>query len=215
MSAQIRAGFGLIVGFALLAVSAAGQESSSIGTLPHPYVYFSGELNGAGYEPVSFASGAGLTLERAHWFALAEASRDNARKSDSDSGTGQHLQGRVFYRLGSHWYAGAGAQWSKLTTSQYSKQAWRPTFGAGRDWLLNDFSMRGQVMYILPGTDRLNALQGPEISIWIPSPRTKARFFFRETLGIYEFHQTATPSDPGTENRNRTAFIQMGMMFRF
>jgi hypothetical protein len=215
MSAQIRARLVLLLGVALLSIAAAGQEPTGISALPHPYAYFSGELNGGGYEPVAFASGAGLDWERTRWFALAETSRDNARKQDSGTGRGQHLQGRLFYRLGDHWYAGAGAQWSKLTTDLYSKQAWRPTFGVGRDWLLNDFSMRGQVMYVLPGTDHLSASQGPEISIWIPSPKTRSRFFFRETVGIYEFHQTATPSDPGTENRSASASIQMGLMFRF
>jgi hypothetical protein len=215
MSLQIKLGFLFRVGLALLATSAGAQELQLNSWTPRPFVYFSGQLNGAGYTTASVVSGSGLTLEKTRWTALAETSFDNAHKSDSGTGTSRHLQGRIFYRLNRNWYVGAGAQWNKLSTSLYNKQAWRPTVGGGRDWFSNDFSIRTQVMYIFPGTDHLNALQGPEVSIWLPSPKTRAHFFFRETVGIYEFHQTATPTDPGTQNRNATAIVQMGLMFRF
>jgi hypothetical protein len=107
------------------------------------------------------------------------------------------------------------AQWNKLTTALYSKQGWRPTFGAGKDVIRENFSMRAQAMYVLPGTDRLNAVQGPEISIWMPSPAPKGHFFYRQTLGIYEFHQTSVPANPGTQNRSVASFLEFTIMCRF
>ena len=59
------------------------------------------------------------------------------------------------------WYVGGGASWSQLTTN-YSKQSWHPRVGGGRDWIREDFSLRGQVEYVLPGSDHQNAVQGPE-----------------------------------------------------
>jgi hypothetical protein len=67
----------------------------------------------------------------------------------------------------------------------------------------------------LPGTDRLNALQGPEISLWVPSPATNHHLFFRETYGCYEYHQTAVPGNPGTQNRGYASFLELTVMYRF
>jgi len=48
------------------------------------------------------------------------------------------------------------------------------------------------VLYITPGSDHENALQGPEFQFWLPSPGSKSHLFFRQTLGVYEFHTTVT-----------------------
>jgi hypothetical protein len=39
-------------------------------------------------------------------------------------------------------------------------------------------------VYKLPGSDHLNAAQGPEFSLWMPSPLTSHHFFMGETVGI-------------------------------
>jgi hypothetical protein len=44
----------------------------------------------------------------------------------------------------------------------------------------------------LPGTDHLNAAQGPGFSLWMPSPLTSHHFFMRETVGIYMSHTAVT-----------------------
>jgi len=70
-------------------------------------------------------------------------------------------------------------------------------------------------MYVLPGTDHLNAVQGPEIALWIPSPATKRHWFWRETIGIYQFHQTSLPGNSGTQDKSITSSVDFTVMYRF
>jgi hypothetical protein len=183
--------------------------------VPRPYAFGGLALGGAGYSAAATGLGSGLTIENSHFIGLAEASYDNSRKQDSGTGHDVYLKSRVFFRAPKQLYFGGGAQWNKLVTATYSKQAWRPVFGGGKDFVRSDFSLRAQVVYVLPGTDHLNAVQGAEISIWIPSPATKHHFFFRMVSGIYEYHQTAVPGNPGTEKRGMTGPMQLGLMWRF
>lgn len=88
-------------------------------------------------------------------------------------------------------------------------------FGGGKDLFRENFSLRGQILYVLPGTDHQNALQGPEISLWMPTPASSSHFFYRQTLGIYEFHQTLVPGNPGTNERYAATFLQFTAMCRF
>jgi hypothetical protein len=187
----------------------------ALAQIPHPYAYGGLSLNSGGYSPAAGTIGAGLSIDTSHIVAITEVWADDARKQDSGTGHDVGGRARAFYRTQKGWYAGAGAQWNKLTTALYSKQGWRPTFGAGKDVIRENFSMRAQAMYVLPGSDRLNAVQGPEISIWMPSPATKGHFFYRQTLGIYEFHQTSVPANPGTQNRSVASFLEFTIMCRF
>jgi hypothetical protein len=146
---------------------------------------------------------------------VAGASADNGHKLDSGTGHDTYLQVSTFLRFKRGWYGGGGAQWNKLTTDIYSKQAWRPAFGGGKDLFRDNFSVRTQVLYILPGTDRLNALQGPEISLWLPSPAEGRHLFYHQTVGIYGAHQTSVPGDPGTNVRYVSLFAGFTVMYRF
>jgi hypothetical protein len=146
---------------------------------------------------------------------LAETSLQDAHKQDSGTGSELDLKGRAFFRTDRGWYFGGGAQWSKLSTAIYAKQAWRPTFGGGKDLFRENFSMRTQVLYVLPGSDHLNAVQGPEISLWLPSPASRSHFFYRQTLGIYGFHQTSVPGNSGVNQRYLASFLQFTAMYRF
>ena len=101
------------------------------------------------------------------------------------------LLGRVFYPWRRGFYFGGGAQWSETATTNYTKKQWRPAFGLGRD-TFGGYGCRWQVLYITPGSDHENALQGPEFQFWLPSPGSKSHLFFRQTLGVYEFHTTVT-----------------------
>ncbi len=195
--------------FFLLAVG------TGLGQVPQPYVYGGLSLNGSGYYPASGAAGTGMNLETTHVLAGAEIWAGNAHKQDSGTGYEIGGQARLFCHTGRNLYFGAGAQWSKLTTSIYSKQGWRPTFGGGKDFMRESFSARAQLMYVLPGTDRLNALQGPELSLWMPSPATHAHLFYRETVGVYEFHQTSVPGNSGIQDRSFTTFVQFTVMYRY
>lgn len=201
---------------ASLLVSPGQNRPISDSFWPRPYVYGGLALsNGASYSPAAETIGGGLNIDSAHFIGLAESSFQNAHKQDSGTGNEVDLKGRAFFRTAPGWFFGGGAQWSKLSTIAYDKQAWRPVFGGGKDLFHENFSMRGQILYVLPGTDHQNALQGPEVSLWMPTPASRSHFFYRQTLGIYEFHETAVPGNPGTNERYAATFLQFTAMCRF
>jgi hypothetical protein len=70
-------------------------------------------------------------------------------KANNHSGHERSAQLRAFYKLGNGLYIGGGAQWSQTSTTTYSKQAWRPTLGVGKDFLRSTCSLRLQGMYTL------------------------------------------------------------------
>src|SRR5438105_13114594 len=200
----------------LSAQKLVSENSSQISAWPRPYAFGGLSLNvGGGYSPSAASGGTGVELDGRNVIGLAEISADNAHKKDSGTGYDVRTMGRIFFRIQDGWYVGAGAQWNKLLTKDYTKQAWRPTFGGGKDFKLDNFSMRTQVMYVLPGTDHLNAVQGPEIALWIPSPATKRHWFWRETIGIYQFHQTSLPGNSGTQDKSITSSVDFTVMYRF
>lgn len=191
-------------------------QDSNDSLWPRPFLYAGLALSkGASYSPAAGAVGGGFNLESNRLIALVETSLQNAHKQDSGTGTEVDLKGRAFYRTTPGWYFGGGAQWSKLDTVAYDKQAWRPVFGGGKDVFRENFSLRAQILYVLPGTDHLNAVQGPEISLWLPSPAAHSHFFYRQTVGIYEFHQTSVPGNSGTNERYAASFVQLTAMCRF
>lgn len=197
-------------------VGSAKAEAASFSLWPRPYIYGGLALSrDAGYSPAAGTVGGGMDVESEHFVGVAEGSLQNAHKVDSSTGTETDLKSRLFLRISPGWFLGGGAQWSRLNTVAYAKQAWRPVFGGGKDVLREDFSMRAQVVYVLPGDDHLNAVQGPEISLWMPSPNTRRHFFYRQTFSIYEFHQTAVPGNIGTRDRNAAIFAQFTGMYRF
>ena len=81
--------------------------------------------------------------------------------------------------------------------------------------------MRGQVLYAMTGNDHLNGAQGPEFSLWLPSPVAAHHIFWRQTIGIYTFHETVTdPSDKAltdeqTGRRSVSCNVSFNLMYRF
>jgi hypothetical protein len=183
--------------------------------VPRPYAFGGLSLNGGGYGATAETLGGGLDFDTNKIIAIAEISADNAHKRDSDTGRDLFIKARAFYNARNGWYFGGGVQQNRLETVAYSKQAWRPTFGGGKDLIRETFSLRAQALYVLPGTDHLNATQGPEISVWLPSPASKAHWLYREAIGIYEYHQTAVTDNAGTESRYVTAFTDFAIQYRF
>jgi hypothetical protein len=217
-SSESDGGSGAAAASATLYVSPAPNpehNSTHYSLWPRPFVDGGLSLMQGGYFPAAGNVGAGVNIEASRFIAVAAASADDARKLDSGTGHDAYFEARGFVRFGRGWYGGGGAQWNKLTTDDYTKQAWRPTFGGGKDVLRNDFSLRTQLLYVLPGTDRLNASQGPEISLWWPSPATSRHLFYYQTLAIYGAHQTSVPGDPGTNIRYVNAFASFAVMYRF
>ena len=215
------------------AADASNEQMHAL--LPRPFLYAGAGLMGGGYAPLAGEGGGGLRIDSRHFLASAEGSYDTGHKTnDADqpnpSGHDRGLAGAAYFRVSSGWFFGAGVRWSQLSTTNYTKTGWGPTFGGGKDYFHRpcegegcgaDFSMRVGVDYVLPGTDHFNAVQGPLFSFYMPSPSAKGHFFFRATQGIYEFHETVTePSNlPLTKqqigSRSVTSFGGLTLMYRF
>jgi len=197
-----------IVSLSLLGGTVRAQDA-------YPYAFGGLALSGGGYELLAGTTGAGINLENRRFMALAEGALDNAHKRDSGTGYDEFAKAQIVWRGPAGWYFGGGGEWNKLITDLYTKQAWHPTLGGGKDFIRPDFSCRLQAFYVLPGTDHLNAVQGPELTLWLPSPARKTHWLYREQVGIYEFHQTAVPGDPGTGNRSVARFADLMVQYRF
>ena len=193
--------------------------------IPRPYGVFGLSINGSGYQTVSESMGGGLRMDSPHLLSSIELGYGNARKVndatiDNHSGHERSAQARTFYKLGNGIYFGGGVQWSQTSTTNYSKQSWRPTLGVGKDLLKSTYSLRMQCIYILRGSDKINGSQGPEISLTYPSPASNHHFYFRSVLAVYQFHTTDTFSDPVTSamqraDRHITGNLIYNLIYRF
>jgi hypothetical protein len=202
------------------------ENSDTNSWKPRPTLFGGPSLVGSGYQPVALSAGVGILLNSPTLISDEEARYMNARKTndntvDNRKGHERYLLARLFYRYRRGFYFGGGVQWSETSTSNYTKQAWRPTFGVGGDSFGQGYSLRWQVLYILKGTDRVNGLQGPEMQLWLPSPLSRKHFFYRQTLGIYVLHTTITdPADPSLTARqlgqtNTASFLDCTFGWRF
>jgi hypothetical protein len=188
----------------LLSAFACGQEKPSASITPASpswrprAILFAGpSLVGNGYQTFAGNFGGGLLLNSDKLLGDFEAYYMNARETNDGTlknrkGHERFLRGRIFFPWRRGLYFGGGAQRSETATTNYTRKQWRPVFGLGGDHFAQDWSCRWQVLYILPGSGYANALQGPEIQFWLPSPSSKSHFFYRQTFGAYEFHTTLT-----------------------
>jgi hypothetical protein len=220
----------LLLVLPLYGFTAFGQQ-----LIPHPFGYIGPELMGGGYRQIAGVAGAGFRIDSPHFLFDASALYDNARKVNDGTGLNPHghdrgLQSMSYYRFTSGWFLGAGVGWKKLSTTNYSKSSVRPRFGGGKDFVskrcagedcITDFSMRLGTDYLIPGTDWQNGLHGPQINIYVPSPSEKGHIFYRETIGIYRFHQTLTDRTNLQMTRAQmgrrywTGFSEFTIMYRF
>ncbi len=169
----------------LLSVVAFGQEKppasetpASPSWTPRPVLYSGPSLVGNGYQTFALNGGGGLLLNSSKLLGDFEGRYMNARKTNDNTlnnrkGHERYLEGRLFYKYRQGLYFGGGAQWSETSTTNYTKKAWRPTVGLGGDYFSQGLSCRWQTLYISPGSDWQNALQGAEIQLWLPSPACK------------------------------------------
>jgi hypothetical protein len=227
----------------------ASDSSTSLPKLvwPRPFIYGGVGLNGGGYAPLSGKVGAGLRIDQEHLIWSASAAYDNSHKSNDNtigntSGHQRALDSSIYYRFSNGWFAGGGASWSELSTTNYTKQGFHPSVGGGKDYFHKDcaaencvtrWSMRLQVDYKLKGAEHVDArgcsvpngqctndLQGPMVSFYLPSPALAGHLYWRETVGVYTFHDTVTSTDPALtalqkSHRSATAFLDFTMMYRF
>lgn len=173
-----------------------------------PYLYGGFAPSNAGYVWHAEIAGTGLDFQSKHVLGTAEIWVDNAHKVGTNFGYDFGWKVYGFYKFNNNWFAGGGFRWSEYKESRFTKQSSRPVLGLGKDIKTDEVRLQG--LYVFRGDDTLNGLQGPELSLWIPSPSRKSRhFFWRQTLGAYSFHNV------GTSNRGTCAFAQETIMWRF
>lgn len=151
------------------------------------------DLNGSGgYQLLAPVIAVGFNGEWSHVTMNIEGMFDSAHKNNDGTGqnSGYTVRGNssIYARFPMDIFIGGGIRYSDLHTDLYSKHAWRPTFGGGKDWQSPRFSCRATADYMLPGTDKLNGTQGAILSLQFPSPRSGRHFFYRQTLALYNFH---------------------------
>jgi hypothetical protein len=209
--------------------------SSAQDLVPRPYAYGGLEGLNGGYAPLALLGGTGVRVDSEHLLVNAQIWYDNARKVNDGcqpNPSGHHVgvDGGAYLRFSSGWAFGGGWRYSKLTTDKYTKVGGRPVFGGSRDFFVRncrrencagDFTMRVGVDYVTKGTDWMNGSQGPLISFYMPSPSLRHHFFYRETVGIYRFHDTVTDrTDPiltreESSNHHFDSFAEFTVMYRF
>lgn len=223
--------------FLIFATTLVGlcQALNAQSFMPHPYVGVSAELMGGGYAPLAAKGTIGFQVQ-SRWLSFdASAAYDNGHKSNDGTqpnpkGHDRYLATTAYLRLPSGWFVGPGARWSQLSSTNYTKSAWRPTFGGAKDFLTSDclkencvgqFNFRISADYVLPGNDWQNGSQGPSISFWFPSPSVRRHFYLRETIEVYRFHDTVTDrtdlalTREQQRNHSHDSFAEFALIFRF
>jgi len=204
----------LVVLLAVLTSLAFGQEKC-----PHPYITGSFNLMPAGYSATSFGVGAGLMWDTKRSVFDAAALYDNGHKSnDNDNspdstGHDKYLRAFAGYKR-NLWYAGVGARYSQLSTSDYTKGgdvfqagSWHPEAGIGKDWNARNspLFLRTQVLYMFPESKEVvhypdgqtcygcgNGSQGADVTLWLPSPARKGHLFAKINVVLFGYHTTVT-----------------------
>jgi len=220
----------------VLLALACGPTLYAQNLIPRPYVFGGAEGMGGGYAPVAAVGGAGFRIDSSHFVFDASASYDNGHKvNDNDQpnpdGHDRGLVGGAYCRIPSGWSFGVGARWSELSTTNYYKSSWKPTFGGSWDYIsdhqcrvercVGSFSMQARVDYMLKGSDGQNGMQGPLFTLYFPSPAVKAHIFYRETLGVYRFYETVTDRSNISLTRQQMSdhswdsFAEFTLMYRF
>jgi hypothetical protein len=201
--------------------------------IPLPYIYIGPSLMAGGYAPLAYRAEAGIDLESTHALVRALGAYDDGHKTDdgdqpNPNGHDRYLEGAAYFRMRAGWFFGMGWRWSQLSTTNYTKGASRPEFGGGYDWSLRscdgcrrDFSTRVSIDWVTAGTDWQNGSHGPNSTLRFPAPCEKRHWFWRQTIGVYRFHQTVTePTNlPLVQfQRSKKDFdsdIDFGLVYRF
>ena len=188
------------------------------GQRPRPYVTVGIDLMPAGYSSTAFQGTAGVEWNRPYFVFDSYAGYDTGKKIDDAtinnySGHDRFLRGFAGYKRGLY-YAGVGARYSQLSTSNYTKGgsifsagSWHPEIGGGRDFNTRDYPlfMRAQVAYMFAPSHEVvhypdgtscdgcgSGVHGADITLWFPSPAAKGHFFAKMNVVIFGYHDSLT-----------------------
>jgi hypothetical protein len=190
----------------------------AFGQAPRPYVVGSFNLMPAGYSSTSLGFGGGLEFDRPYIVFDSYAGYDTGKKSDDNTvnnykGHDRFLRAFAGPKFG-QFYIGAGARWSELSTTNYTKGgdifnagSWHPEVGGGRDFSTRDYPlfMRLQALYMARPSKEVthypdgtscdgcgSGSHGADITLWFPSPAHKGHFFAKMNIVLFGFHDSFT-----------------------
>ena len=192
--------------------------SLALGQRPRPYVTAGIDLLPAGYASLALQGTAGFEWNPKYLAFDAYAGYDNGRKendatSNNYSGHDRFLRAFAGPKIGP-WYAGVGARWSQLSTTNYTKGgtpfaagSWHPEVGGGRDFSTHDYPlfMRVQSAYMARPSKEVthypdgtncdgcgSGSHGADITLWFPSPAHSGHFFAKMNIVLFRFHDSIT-----------------------
>ena len=211
-----------------------------------PYITVGASINGSGYSTFSGNGSAGIDAETTHLIGNTYLNYNVARKTHD--GEVSNLKGHVIsvdtrecVKLKSY-LLGAGVEWTKTITTDYTKEGYFPMVGGGRDFE----NFRIVVMYMrehneivhyptpesftAPGEKSVytsytcncsNGVQGFSTQFWYPSPTLHRHLFFYANLSTVWFHSTLT--DPNStyltnlqkKNKDYGGSLLYAAMWRF
>lgn len=216
--------------FVFLISTAIAQESQHNApiTRPRPYFFTGMDLEGNGSTVLNYVVAAGVQENTAHFIFDGYAEYTNTRKTDDNTinnrkGRTRLLYAAPRYRLKNNWFAGIGARWNELSTTNYTKQSFRVFVGGGRDWTSTRLSadylrtvnehVNSQGCTVLHG-QCTNAVQGIDIQWFMPSPASRSHFLFRMDFTPFWFHTTVTTTDP-TLTRQQEGQVGVGSVLQY
>lgn len=229
---------GLILAVVMLLSSVLfGQDVASY---PHPYVEAGISINGGGYSSVSEVGAAGVTLEEKHLVVDAFTKYDTAGKTAAGAGHNINYTGVVYFRTTNGWLFGAGSDWAKTFTQEYTKEALHPRAGFGKDFTKvrltfdyfreeNEITHYPVLVQFTPGPGQtkfsytchcVSGVNGIETNLWYPSPRSNRHLFFHADLDVYRYHTTITDpyapwEAPHWHEYSFTGLLSYSILWRF
>ena len=193
-------------------------SSLAFAQYPRPYVEGGLALEPAGYASLAGIVGAGVEWNTKYSVFDVSALYDNGRKDNDNTafnykGHDRFLRAFAGPKIGL-WYAGVGARWSQLSTTNYTKGgdifaagSWHPEVGGGRDFSTRStpLFMRVQALYMArpskevthyPGGQNCDGCgsgsHGADITLWFPSPAHSGHFFAKMNIVLFRFHDSIT-----------------------
>lgn len=201
--------------FALLVLTLGALAQDKV---PHPYVNGGLDLMPSGYASLAAQGGVGIMYNLPHLVLDTYAGYDNGRKENDNTlnnykGHDRFLRGFAGFKQGTY-YAGVGARWSQLSTTNYTKGgdafsagSWHPEVGGGKDWSAYGapLFLRTQVLYMFNESKEVtyypsaptcygcgNGSHGADITLWFPSPAKGGHLFFKMNVVLFRFHDSVT-----------------------
>lgn len=202
----------------LLVILSVFCTTLALGQRPRPYVTGGVDLMPAGYASLALQGTAGFEWNPKYLAFDAYAGYDNGRKANDNtannySGHDRFLRAFVGPKIGP-WYAGVGARFSQLSTTNYTKGgnvfsagSWHPEIGGGRDFSTRKtpLFMRVQALYMARPSKEVthypsglscdgcgSGSHGADITLWFPSPEHSGHFFAKMNVVLFRFHDSIT-----------------------